>query len=253
MRRAHAMAGSWADDDELWSDLLPALADLRRARIAVDDARALVALLGLASPSRILDVGCGAGMHAIELARLGHRAVGLDRSGALLDVARERGRAAGVGVEWMQQDMRALAVREPVDAVLSLYASFGCFEAAEDDAKVARGMRAALAEGGRALLDLVGKETALVGFFPRAWARFDDLLLLEERTIAPGWEWLESRWTVIRGGEERAHVTRQRLYAGTELRALLLACGFSRVDLFGGLDGRPYDRAAQRLVAVAAR
>jgi len=42
-----------------------------------------------------------------------------------------------------------------------------------------------------------------------------------------------------------------RLYAGTELRALLLREGFGSTALYGDFEGHPYDQDAQMLVAVA--
>jgi hypothetical protein len=41
------------------------------------------------------------------------------------------------------------------------------------------------------------------------------------------------------------------VYSGLELRDRLHHAGFARVGLYGGLDGRPYDLDAARLVAVA--
>lgn len=42
-------------------------------------------------------------------------------------------------------------------------------------------------------------------------------------------------------------------YSGQELRHLLEAAGFSSVALYGDLDGHPYGREADRLVALAGR
>jgi hypothetical protein len=44
-----------------------------------------------------------------------------------------------------------------------------------------------------------------------------------------------------------------RIYSGQELKMLLASVGFSRVALYGALDGRPYGADAERLVAVASR
>ena len=65
---------------------------------------ALLAAAHAAPGDRILDVGCGSGQLAIDLVRAapGARAVGLDLSTALLDVARKR--AAGLAVEFRQAD-----------------------------------------------------------------------------------------------------------------------------------------------------
>ena len=66
---------------------------------------------------RLLDVGCGAGREAVGFARAGLSVVGIDLAPAMIALARERARAAGVTIE--------LAVAEP----LTMPASAGPFDA----------------------------------------------------------------------------------------------------------------------------
>jgi ubiquinone/menaquinone biosynthesis C-methylase UbiE len=66
---------------------------------------------------RLLDVGCGAGREAIGFARAGLTVVGIDVAPAMIALARERIRDAGLSIE--------LAVAEP----LTLPASVGRFDA----------------------------------------------------------------------------------------------------------------------------
>ena len=56
---------------------------------------------------RILDVGCGTGRHAIELARRGYQVTGIDLSANQLAHAREKALAAGVQVDFEQRDARS--------------------------------------------------------------------------------------------------------------------------------------------------
>ncbi len=58
--------------------------------------------------TRILDLGCGTGRHAIELARRGYTVVGVDLSESMLNKARSKAQAAGVVVEFRQADARHL-------------------------------------------------------------------------------------------------------------------------------------------------
>ena len=41
--------------------------------------------------------------------------------------------------------------------------------------------------------------------------------------------------------------------SAADLKAMLLAAGFSKVEVYGSLDGKPYDHEAQRLVVVATK
>jgi hypothetical protein len=69
-------------------------------------------------------------------------------------------------------------------------------------------------------------------------------------TVTHNWSRMQSHWILIRGSERVEHDLSFCLYAATEMSAMLSECGFSRVDIYGDLDGNAYDHAARRLVAV---
>lgn len=81
----------------------------------------------------------------------------------------------------------------------------------------------------------------------------DGTLMLEERKLRNGWDWIENRWILLKGAERKEFRLAHRLYSAAELSQVLKDCGFASVDVFGGLDGSPYDHTAKRLVAVARR
>jgi hypothetical protein len=75
---------------------------------------------------------------------------------------------------------------------------------------------------------------------------------LQERTVARDWSWVDNRWILAHpDGRRQEFSLGHRIYDGVGLRALLLDAGFANVDLFGSLQGIPYDTEARRLVAVA--
>ena len=58
------------------------------------------------SASSVIDVGCGTGLLTCELAKRGHRLIGVEPSKAMLEVARRR--ACGERVEWIEGDALGL-------------------------------------------------------------------------------------------------------------------------------------------------
>lgn len=69
---------------------------------------------------QILDVGCGTGNIAIPLSKHGLQVTAVDLSEEMLFVAKEKSDAAGVNVQFFQQDMRELEGLGEFDVVISL-------------------------------------------------------------------------------------------------------------------------------------
>ena len=109
----------------------------------------LEALLALRPPLRILDLPCGQGRHAIELARRGYDVTGVDLSPFMLKVAEERARAEGVRVRWLAGDMREAIADARFDVVLNLFTSLGYFADEADDRRVVDATEYMLAHRGR--------------------------------------------------------------------------------------------------------
>jgi SAM-dependent methyltransferase len=71
---------------------------------------AQVARLGLPAAASVLEIGCGAGLLSLELARLGHTVQAIDASDAMVDLTAERMRRAGLDarVRTLSADVHAL-------------------------------------------------------------------------------------------------------------------------------------------------
>jgi SAM-dependent methyltransferase len=80
----------------------------------------LVDALALAPGTRVLDVGCGPGRHALALARRGFEVVGVDHSPEFLALAREAAAAADLAATFVELDVRELACDGQFDAVICL-------------------------------------------------------------------------------------------------------------------------------------
>src|SRR5438445_12265350 len=116
-----------------------------RTPVEVDQ---IEALLQLHVPRRILDLPCGQGRHAIELARRGYEVTGVDLSAYMLGVAAERAEAACVRVRWLAGDMREALPGETFDLIRNLFTSLGYFDGGADDRRVVGGAASMLERGG---------------------------------------------------------------------------------------------------------
>src|SRR3990172_6994626 len=130
--------------------------DFWRKVISPDQTRAEVDFLerslSLQPGARVLDVPCGFGRHAVELAARGFRVTAVDLSEEAISEAQERTEAAGLTVEWIQADMRDLPWRSEFDAAYCFGNSFGYLEPAGTSAFV-HAMARALKPGARLALD----------------------------------------------------------------------------------------------------
>lgn len=240
----------WFDDESFWQAVDPFLFTEQRLGAAGDEVDRLLELLDLDGRD-VLDLACGIGRHAVELARRGYRVTGVDRSRHLLDRAREAAAAAAVTVEWVHCDMRDFVRPGVFDLAINMFTSFGYFDDPGDDLKVLTNLHSTLRTGGRLLIDLIGKEHVAESFQPAAVDEATDgALLVQRREIFDDWGRIRNEWTVLRDGEARSFRFHHTLYSARELKDRIVAAGFADVLAFGDLDGHAYGPGSERLVVV---
>lgn len=241
----------WHETDAFWDTFAPVMFTQARWDAAAGDVDRIEERLGLAPGAAVLDLCCGPGRHALELARRGYVVTGVDRTERYVAQAQAAAREQGLHAEFLQDDMRRFRRPEAFDAATNLFTAFGYFEDPDEDRQVLLNLHASLKPGGALLMDLVGKEWLARVFRERDWREVDGGIMLEERRVTKNWSWIVSRWILLRGAERREFTLSHRLYSGSELAALLSDCGFAEVSIYGSLAGAAYDHKAERLVAVA--
>lgn len=100
-----------------------------------DDTRFYLDLAG-ETPQTVLDMGCGTGRLACDLAARGHRVTGADPAKAMLDIARQR--PGSDAVTWVESDAVGLSVDMRFDLVMMTGHVFQVFL---DDAEVLTALR----------------------------------------------------------------------------------------------------------------
>jgi SAM-dependent methyltransferase len=242
---------AWHEQDEFWETFGPAMFPPERFESAAVQIDGVLGFAGVDPGATVLDLACGPGRHALELARRGYTVTGVDRTAAYLAQAAAQAGEEGLEIEWVHDDMRSFTRPGAFDLAINLFTAFGYFEDPEDDRRVAANLVAALRSGGTLVMDLIGKEILARKFRSRDWRELPDgSYLLEERRIRSGWDWVESRWLLIDDESRREFTLSHRLYSATELSALVEASGCALVEVYGALDGRDYDHEAKRLTLV---
>lgn len=217
--------------------------------------RFIAEALALAPGAAVLDLACGFGRHAIGMARAGYRMTGLDFNANYLAIAAEDAAAAGVSIEWVQGDMRALGATAAYDGVYSYFTSFGYFDD-DDNERVLAEVARALRPGGRFLLEMANRDHLLTHPEQRTWTqREDGALLMEETDLDLVTSRVVTRQMLIEpaGGTQVTKQYTLRTYTCAELTALMKRHGLHVVRVTGGADGTPYGPASRRLALVAER
>jgi SAM-dependent methyltransferase len=123
------------------------------------EARRVIERLRAGAPEarRLLELGCGTGLHAIELARAGYAITGVDLSETMLARAAERQHALDPELKsrlrFMQGDARNCRLNERFDAALSLFHVLSYQTTDEDMAAMFATAAAHLRAGGLFVFD----------------------------------------------------------------------------------------------------
>ncbi|MCU0961978.1 MAG: class I SAM-dependent methyltransferase [Pirellulaceae bacterium] len=191
--------------------------------------------LGADRSKRILDIACGTGRHAIELARRGYCVTGFDLSEGQLRRAREKAATAGVAIELQRRDATEPHFREEFEAALMLCeGAFPLMETDEKNHAILRHAAAALRPGGTLIM------TTLNALFPLFHSVKDFLNAAESGTATSALtfdlmtfrERAEMTFTDD-AGQSATIRTNERYYTPPELRWLLQTAGFPAVEIFG--------------------
>jgi SAM-dependent methyltransferase len=243
----------WYENESFWEVLYPFLFPAERLAASSDEMSRLLELLDFEGRD-VLDLCCGPGRHAVDLARRGFSVTGVDLSEFLLGKAGELAESEQASVEWVRADMRDFTRPGAFDLVINMFTSIGYFDDQEDDLRVLRNVHSSLRDGGRLVIETVGKEY-LAGVFQPTTAQElpTEGLLVQRHEIFDDWSRIRNEWIVIDKGRVASFEFHHTIFSAQELKDRLGAVGFSSLRVFGDLEGSAYGPGAERLVVVAVK
>jgi SAM-dependent methyltransferase len=200
-------------------------------------------LLALQPGSRVLDAPCGFGRISQPLAARGALVLGVDQAQPLLAHAeRNRDGVGGERLKYRHHDLRAPLDEGGFDVALNIFSSLG-YGTEEDDLAVLTTLRRAVHAGGRVFIDTNHRDVVATwmarGLKPSG-RHSDGTIFVETPTFDPiagrvetAWYWSGPRGS----GEKRASI---RVYAITELLALMKRAGLALVSVHKGCSPEPF-------------
>ncbi len=239
-------------DDLYEGDMLRTLDHPTREDIA-RDSDFIERALSVQKDASILDLACGFGQHAVELASRGYAVTALDLSGSMLARAAREAETRGQKVTLLQGDMRDLSFDSMFDAIYCFHSSFGFFED-DTNLKILERIHKALRSGGAFLLDVANRDYVAPRVPSMAWFEARGCTCMDEATF----DWLTSRLRVKRTvimeqGGARELEFGMRLYSLNELGCLLNDVGFRVTEISGHLahPGAFFGYESSRIIFLA--
>lgn len=182
---------------------------------------------------RILDIGCGTGRHAVELAKRGYTVTGIDLSRDQLNRAIEKAKKENVSVDFRAEDARALPFDNEFDLVIMICeGAFPLMETDEMNFEILVNAEKALKPKGKFIF------TTLSGLFPffnstekflnqgEMTARdlnFDPVTMRETSTVE----------VVDDSGKKKTIRCTDRYYIPSEITWYLKSLEFGNIGIFG--------------------
>ena len=113
----------------------------------------LLSIYGIRN-GKVCECACGTGNLTLTLYRRGFQMTGVDLSREMLWQAAQKSRKNGVAIPFVQQDMRALNLHRPVDAVLATCDGVNYLQTEEDLTSFFRAAKRAIKPGGALVFDV---------------------------------------------------------------------------------------------------
>jgi 2-polyprenyl-3-methyl-5-hydroxy-6-metoxy-1,4-benzoquinol methylase len=184
---------------------------------------------------RILDIGCGTGRHAIELAKRGYTVTGIDLSESQINRAKQKAQAENIDVTFQQADARHLQFSNEFDLVIMLCeGGFSLMETDEMNFSILNSATQALKNEGQFIFN------ALNVLFPLYHSVKDFLNnnLVEGKSQDNSLDLMTFRDhstldVVDDNGHKKTVNCNERYYAPSEITWLLKTLGYSKIDIYG--------------------
>lgn len=207
----------------------------------------LVNELKMPAGSKVLDLACGRGRHAVYLHDHGYEVTGIDLSPRNIRYAQKY---AEEGLEFEIGDMRRDLGMDRFDYIFNLFTSFGYFNDRQENLHACEAVARALKPKGTFILDFMNVNKVILGLVEKEMRVQEGITFNIERSIRDN---MVIKTIKFRdGGEDFLFEEKVQLLRLEDFQELFDAAGMKINDIFGDFQLQAFDpRNSERLILFA--
>jgi cyclopropane fatty-acyl-phospholipid synthase-like methyltransferase len=210
--------------------------------------------------TRIADFGCGPGLYASRLARVGAKVTGIDFSANSIAYAKETAASDGLAIDYINQDYLTYKTSERFDLIIMVMCDF-CALSPDQRHRMLRKFHGMLGNGGSVLLDVYSlaafdqreeaasyEENQLNGFWsPERYFGFLNTFKYEQDKVAV------DKYTIIEPSRTRTIYNWLQYFSVEALEGEFTRCGFTVSAIHADVAGAQYKPESTDIAIVANR
>ena len=190
--------------------------------------------INLPAKAKVLDLGCGAGRHALLLAKRG-----------LEDEAKKNGLLA----TFIRDDIRTVQFQKKFNLILNVFTSFGYFENDEDNFSLFSNVESLLLDDGIFVFDFLNAENVRQNLTPYSKTETGDMVVEQTRKIEGNCVIKEI--LLHQNGNVKNFRESVRLYSKDELISAIDNNNLTVENVIGSYTGESFDeKSSSRLILL---
>ena len=232
---------------DIWKQVFPEKTTLAEVDFIINEA-------GLGEGSRVLDLMCGYGRHALELAKRRIQVTAVDNLTDYINELKEKAAVENHCIECIQADILEIDLHKEYDAVICMGNSFQFFN--QDDAsQLLLNIAAHIRKNGKFFINTWSiAEIVFKNFKDKSWLKINDLLFLSESKVLFKPTRVETDCIFITlNGEREEKKSVDYIFSIAELEIMLINTGFILKEIYSIPGKKKFTVGEPRAYIVAER
>jgi len=229
--------------DSYYYHLLYRNRDEKEAQYFIDN---LIQYLQISTNSKLIDVACGKGRHAIYFNKYGIDVIGIDLSPRNINSAKKN---ETKNLKFEVHDMREEFKKNGFDIVTNLFTSFGYFKKNEDNQKVINSMAINLKKEGTLIIDFMNVKKVTNNLIKSEIKKIDNVTFNIKRSIVDNYITKNIRFSD--NGKDYNFKEQVKALTLTDFYNLTSNAGLKIIDVFGNYKLEGFNAtSSDRLILI---